>query len=98
MSGVDFILIARIAVLLVYGGIVFVSVIFTFFVNTYLRLDDMFNFEFVLLSVKNPMGKDIDLLRDIDEWLVARNKIIGPLLIVIACVDMAMLFDLLGAL
>jgi hypothetical protein len=79
-------------VLLIYGAIFIVSIIFTFFINTYNRIDEFLSSGFIMPKIMNPLERNIDLF---DDWLVTHNKIIGPLLSFLSLIDIFLLFKII---
>ena len=85
----------RYFVLFIYGAILIVSITFTFFINTFNRFNEILNISLVSKNRLNPLGGNINFF---DEWLNARHKIIGPILILFSGWEMVMLFKILGQL
>ena len=94
----DIIIILRYFVLLIYAVSVLICVMFTFCLEVYLSFSEFFNFEFECIKVKNPVGKGLDVLKDVDNWLIAHHKLVGPVLITFSFLAMIMLFDVLSKL
>ena len=77
----------------IYGAIVAVSLVFTFSIETYKKLDYKLNVELWSSSFLSPLAKNIDTL---DCWLMDHNRLVGPALIVLAIVDMQMWFNIIN--
>jgi len=88
-------LLLSIIIFLIYGSVCVLSIIFTFFLDTYLKINDELNLEFFSSQITNPLeGTYIDTF---DQWVVKNNKIIGPILILLSVIDMKFLFWIVNA-
>ncbi len=74
--------------ILLYAVIFIVSLIYTFSIDTYRKLDETLNFSFLEKVTSNPLEQDIDFLND---WLIDNNKIVGPCLVLLSAFDLFML-------
>ena len=77
-----------------YGIMCIVSIIFTFFIETYHKLDEALKLNIVSARILSPLDINIDV---IDSWLFAHNKLIGPLLILFCLIDMKLTFNVLNS-
>jgi len=91
----SFIILSKSIVLFIYGGIVIVSIIFTLSIDAYIRINDLLSIEFLSQKTISPLEVDIDI---IDDWLIAHNKIIGPMLTLFSLLDIAILFRVIDLL
>jgi len=82
-------------IFLVYGTICIVCIIFTFFLDLYLKLDEKLNLNVISNKILTPLDINID---KIDAWLIERNRIVGPLLMLLSLVDMKLSFNIIGML
>lgn len=96
MLGTDpLIFLAKCLVLFIYGTALIISIIFTLFINMFNRLNEILNLSFVSTKTLNPLESNIDFL---NEWLIARNKVIGPVLILLSLWDTVILLRTLSQL
>jgi len=80
----------------IYGSICIVALIFTFSVETYYKIDGMFNLELVISQFINPLlDKRVGV---VEAWLVKYNRFVGPVLIVLSLVDLKLTFNLINSL
>jgi hypothetical protein len=79
----------------VYGSICVISAMFTFFIESYHKLDEKLNINMLSSKILTPLDADIDIL---DVWMFEHNKVVGPLLILLCLVDMKLTFSLLNTL
>jgi len=93
LSPDSLIFLAKYFVLFIYGAALIISIIFTFFINTFNRLNEILNVSFVSTKTLNPLESNVDFL---NEWLIARNKVIGPILILLSLLDMVILLRALS--
>lgn len=82
-------------VFFIYGSICVVSTIFTFFIESYHKLDERLKMNVLSLKILTPLDSDIDI---VDTWLFEHNKVVGPLLILLCLVDMKLTFNILNSL
>jgi hypothetical protein len=95
MEGDLFIIAVKSIVLFIYGIIFIISIIFTFFIDAYNRLEGILNLEFGSAKIVNPLSKNIDF---VNNWLIANNKIVGPVLILLSLADIFLLFGAINSL
>lgn len=76
----------------IYVAICVLTVIFTFFLDLYLKLNDRLNLDLFRNNILNPLDMDIDF---IENWLIKRHKIVGPFLIILSLVDIKLLTGLI---
>ena len=80
----------------IYGSISILSIIFTFSIDTYNRLEGLLNLKYLFPKIIiNPLEKNVDF---VNSWLIAHNKIIGPLLVFLSCLDIFILFRVIDLL
>jgi len=82
-------------VILIYGGIATISAIFTFSIETYLRIDGILSLEFWTQKIMNPLEANINV---VDDWLISHNTTIGPVLMFLSIVDISLLFRVIDTL
>jgi hypothetical protein len=80
-------------IFLVYSVIFIISLIFTFSLETYRKIDEKLSSDLVTLPVISVFDKDIEW---IDFWLMSHNKIAGPILAVLAVTDLKLYFDIIN--
>ena len=76
-----------------YSIICIISLIFTFSLRTYLKIDEQLNFDIFSSPTINPLDRNIDRFND---WLIANNKIVGPVLIYLSIISLKSWFDILN--
>ena len=76
-----------------YSIICIISLIFTFSLKTYLKIDEQLNFDIFSSPTVNPLDRNIDWFND---WLIANNKIAGPVLIYLSVISLKSWFDILN--
>jgi len=79
----------------IYGTICVISAMFTFFIESYHKLDEKLNLEIFSSKILTPLDAGINSL---DVWLFEHNKVVGPLLMVLCLLDMRLTFNLLNSL
>ena len=80
----------------IYGSICIVALIFTFSVETYYKIDQMFNLELIISQFMNPLlDKRVGV---IEAWLIKYHRFVGPVLIVLSLVDLKLTFNLINSL
>lgn len=78
----------------IYGGICIVALIFTFSMETYYKIDGVFNLELVISQFINPL---LDRrVGTIEAWLIKYHRFVGPVLIVLSLVDLKLTFNLIN--
>ncbi len=80
-------------IFLIYSTICLISVIFTFSLNIYLRMEEKLNFHIFPNPILSPLDRNIDWLND---WLIKYNKIIGTILILLSLMDLKLSFDIVN--
>ena len=76
-----------------YGAICIISIIFTFSVDTYSKINEKLNWEiFSSRIVIDFLEKNVDWL---DNWFMSNNKKVGPILILLSLVDLKLWLDIL---
>lgn len=80
-------------ILFIYGSITVITAIFTFFIELYNRLDDLFNVEFLSIRHMNPLYANINF---VDDWLIGHRKTIGPILILLSVFDTFKLLEIVN--
>ena len=76
-----------------YSIICIISLIFTFSLRTYLKIDERLNFDIFSSPTVNPLDRNIDWFND---WLIANNKIVGPVLIYLSIISLKSWFYILN--
>jgi hypothetical protein len=76
-----------------YSIICIISLIFTFSLKTYLKIDEQLNFDIFSSPTVNPLDRNIDWFND---WLIANNKIVGPVFIYLSIISLKSWFDILN--
>ena len=75
----------KVALFLNYSIICIISLIFTFSLKTYLKIDEQLNFDIFSSPKVNPLDVNIDWFND---WLITNNKIVGPVLIYLSIISL----------
>ena len=78
-------------VFMIYAVVCGIAILFTFFLDIYLQMDDRFNMELLPSRPVTPLEQN---LRGFDDWLKGNHKIIGPLLIILSMVDLKLFFNI----
>lgn len=78
---------------LIYGAICIISIMFTFFIEQYRKLDEIFNLDIINTKILTPLEINIDI---IDAWLIGHNRIVGPILIFLSLLDMKLYLDMVN--
>ena len=78
---------------LVYSTICIISIIFTFSLEIYLRIEEKLNFYIFSDRIFTPLDRDIDW---VNVWLVKYNKITGTILILLSLVDLKLSLDIIN--
>jgi hypothetical protein len=84
MGSVEGKVLLTVLVYFLYGATFVISVLFTFFLDLYLRIEEILSFNLTQSASAN-LGKTAHLF---DLWMVNHNKLIGPLLIVLSAYNM----------
>jgi len=80
---------------LIYSTICIISIIFTFSLETYLRIEDKLNFSIFSNRILTPLDRDIDWF---NVWLMKYNKITGTILILLSLIDLKLSLDIVNRL
>jgi hypothetical protein len=81
-------------VYLIYGSICIVALIFTFSLETYYKIDEIFNLELYLNRFMNPLlDRNVGYL---EAWLAKYHKIVGPILTVLSLLDLKLSFGIIN--
>jgi hypothetical protein len=75
-----------------YGTLCVLCIIFTFFIDTYLNIDEKLQAVIIPARRLSFLEKDIDVL---DQWLKKHRIITGPFLILLSLVDLKFSLDIL---
>lgn len=78
----------------VYGPICIVTIIFTFSLETYVKIHTALDFNVISTPIINPLERGIDWF---DNWAISHHKIIGPILIVLSITDLKSLLELINS-
>ena len=76
------------SIIVIYGGIILICILFTFFLDKFERLNGILNLEFLSKKILTPLERNIGTF---DDWLIAHNRVAGPALIFLAFLDLQML-------
>jgi flagellar biosynthesis protein FlhB len=68
----------------IYGATLAVTIIFTFFQDLYLKIEEILSFN-LGQSASASLGKNLHLF---DLWMINHNKIVGPVMIVLSALNM----------
>ena len=79
-------------VFIIYGSICIIAIIFTFFLDSYLKIHDALNFNVFYTPVLNPIERSIDWF---DAWAMKNHGVVGPFLIVLSIFDLRGFFDII---
>jgi hypothetical protein len=79
-------------VIFIYGAICIISIIFTFFIDTYHKVDETLNLKIISGRALTPLEENINL---IDNWLIEHHKIVGPILICLSLFDMKLFLGII---
>ncbi|MDD5565591.1 MAG: hypothetical protein PHG31_01690 [Candidatus Omnitrophica bacterium] len=80
-------------VFLLYSSICIISLIFTFSIKTYQRIDDYLSSELISLPMLTALDKSIEAL---DLWFMSHNRIVGPILVLLSVVDLKLYFNVIN--
>jgi hypothetical protein len=72
-----------ILVYFIYGATLIMSVLFTFFIELYIKIEEILNFSFGQTSSAS-LGKGQNLF---DLWMFNHNKLVGPILIALSVIN-----------
>ena len=80
-------------VFFVYFIICIISIIFTFSIDKYRKIDEMLNLDIISRRVLTPLEVNINI---IDDWLIEHHRLIGPLLIYLSLLDLKLSFNIIN--
>ena len=86
-------LILSTVVFMVYGTICIISIIFTFSLELYQKIDEMLSMNILKTPTLTPL--EINFI-SIDTWLMNNNKIVGPILLILAIFDLKLSFSIIN--
>lgn len=81
-------------VFFVYGPICIITIIFTFSLDTYIKIHTALDFNVISTPIINPLERGIDWF---DNWAISHHKIIGPILILLSITDLKLLLELINS-
>ena len=81
------------AVFFVYTIICIISIIFTFSIDKYRKIDEMLNLDIISSRILTPLEVNINI---IDDWLIKRHRLIGPVLIYLSLLDLKLTFNIIN--
>ena len=91
--GLDpFDLLLSIVIFFIYGSICIISLIFTFSLETYKKIDEALNLEIFFWRPINLLDINIDYF---DQWLIRHHRIIGPILVILSLLDLKLSFEII---
>jgi len=79
-------------IFLVYGTICVISLIFTFSLETYNKIDEKLNLEIFSSHIVTILDTNINF---IEVWIMNHNRIFGPLLTILSLIDLKLFFDII---
>ncbi len=82
-------------IFIIYSTICIVSIIFTFSLQIYLRIEEKLNFSIFSNRILTPLDRSIDWF---NVWLMKHNKITGTSLILLSLIDLKLSFDIVNSL
>ena len=80
---------------LIYSTVCIISIIFTFSLEIYLRIEEKLNFYIFSDYILTPLDRSIDWF---DFWLIKYNKITGTILILLSLIDLKLSLDIVSRL
>ncbi len=78
----------------IYGSICIISIVFTFSLDTYVKIHDVLNFSIFSNPILSPIESGIDWF---DAWAMRNNVILGPILIALSIIDLKLFFDIISS-
>ena len=79
-------------VFFIYSSVCIISIIFTFSLDTYIKIDEKLNLDIF----SNPIITSLEIKIDwFDKWAMQHNKVLGPILIILSIIDLKILFTLI---
>ena len=88
----DILILLRYFIIVLYGTICFINIIFTLFIDKYQSLNEILEFE---LINSRPLTILESNIINIDEWLFAHHAIVGPILFLLSLFDACTLSNLI---
>lgn len=85
-------LLLSLIVFCIYGSICLIALVFTFSLDTYIKIHDALNFNLFSSPILSPIEKSIDWF---DTWAMKNNIILGPVLIVLSLIDLRLFFEII---
>ena len=79
----------------VYGVICMVSLIFTFSLDVYHKIDQVLKIDIISTRILTPIERNINV---IDDWLMSNNKLVGPVLTLLSLIDLKLSFEIINKL
>lgn len=87
----------NLTVIIIYGTICFIAAIFSFSLDTYLKIEEKLNFNISLLPATSNPIEQIEV-GWINEWLVEHHKIAGLFLMLLSLLDLKLWIDIINSL
>jgi RNAse (barnase) inhibitor barstar len=85
----------RAFVFFIYGSICAISILFTFSIDKYRKVDELLDLSILSSRILTPL--DINLVT-FDAWLVKYHRVVGPILALLSIIDTKLSFDIINAL
>ena len=79
----------------IFGTMCIISIIFTFSLPIYLRIEEKLKFSIFSDRILTPLDRSIDWF---NVWLMKYNKITGLILILLSLMDLKLAFDIIDML
>jgi len=89
----EFNVLLSVVLFLNYSIICIISLILTFSLRIYLKIDEQLNFDIFSSPTVNPLDRNIDWFNN---WLITNNKIVGPVLIYLSIISLKSWFYILN--
>jgi len=86
-----FCLILSVFAVFIFMSVCGIGILFTFFLDTYLKWDKKSSWWIIPSIILTPLEKDLLWL---DQWLKSKHKIVGPFLIILSLVNLALFFSI----
>ena len=77
---------------LIYGTICVISLIFTFSLETYNKIDEQLNLEIFSSHIVTILDTNINFM---EVWIMDHNIVVGPLLTILSLIDLKLFFDII---
>ncbi|MCX5714401.1 MAG: hypothetical protein NT033_06250 [Candidatus Omnitrophica bacterium] len=65
----------------IYGSSLVISILFTFFVEQYVKVEEILSFNLGQSSASANLGRTQNLF---DLWMINHNKLVGPIMIILS--------------